>query len=62
MGQTHSENETFTQLAKKFFAFYGTRKVVTVFKRVCQRSLSWSRWILSTSYHPISLWLAVIFF
>jgi hypothetical protein len=38
-----------------FPAFYGTQRFITVFTTCLQWSLSWARWIQSTSSHPISL-------
>jgi hypothetical protein len=43
-----------TQLVK-FPAFYRTWRFVTVLTRSCHWSLSWARWIQSTSSHCISL-------
>jgi hypothetical protein len=34
------EKLTVTQVAKKFPTFYGTRKIITVFTRVCNESPS----------------------
>jgi len=34
---------------------YGTQRFITVFTRACHRSVSWVRWIQTTSSHPISL-------
>jgi len=39
-----------TKLDRKFPAFYGTRRFITAFTRVRHCSLSWARWIQSTSY------------
>jgi hypothetical protein len=36
-------------------AFYGTRRLITVFTRALHRSLSWARSIQSMPYNPISL-------
>jgi hypothetical protein len=44
-----------TQLVKKFPAFYGTRRFITVFTRTRHWSLSWARWIQSTPSHTVSL-------
>jgi hypothetical protein len=49
------EKMTVTQLAKKFPAFYATRKFITVFTRARRWSLSWARCIQSTPSHPISI-------
>jgi hypothetical protein len=43
------------QLVNKFPAFYGTRRFITVFTRACHWSLSWARWIQSTSSHTLSV-------
>jgi hypothetical protein len=48
------------QLVKKFPAFYGTRRFMTVFTRARHWSLSWVRWIQSTPSHLISLRLILI--
>jgi hypothetical protein len=42
------------QLVKKFPAFNGSRRFVTVFTRVRNWALSWATWILSTHWHYIS--------
>jgi len=44
-----------TQLVKKFPALYGTRRFITVFTRARHWSLSWSGWIQSKIFKPISL-------
>jgi len=44
-----------TQLAKKFPAFYETRRFITVFTTARHWSLSWARWIQSTPSHLISI-------
>jgi len=49
------EKLTVTELVKKFPAFYGTRWSTDVFTRPRHWTLSWARWIQSTSNHPISL-------
>jgi len=56
---TFLEQNTFWEtdshsLVKKFPAFYGTRRYITVFIRICHWSLSWTRWIQSTNFHPVS--------
>jgi hypothetical protein len=43
------------RLAKKFTAFYGSRRSITVFTGACHLSLAWARWNQSTSSHPVSL-------
>jgi hypothetical protein len=43
------------QLIKKFPAFYGTLKFITLFTRARHWSLLWSSWIQSTPSHPVSL-------
>jgi hypothetical protein len=48
------------QPLKKFSAFYGTRRFITVFTRALHWSLSWARAIQSTPSHPISLWSILI--
>jgi hypothetical protein len=48
------EKLTVTQLLK-FRTFYGTRRFITVFTRARHWSLSWARWILSTSSRPLPL-------
>jgi hypothetical protein len=42
------------QLLKKFSAFYGTGRFITVFTRALHWSLSWVRSIQSIPSHPIS--------
>jgi hypothetical protein len=42
------------KLLKKFPAFYGTRRFITVYTRARHLSLSWARSIQSTSPHPNS--------
>jgi len=37
------------------FFLYGTQRLITVFTRARQWSVSWARWIQSTSSHPASL-------
>jgi hypothetical protein len=44
-----------TQLVKKFPAFYGTWRFITLFTTARNRFLSWARWIHSTSSRHISL-------
>jgi hypothetical protein len=44
-----------TQLIKKFPAFHGAWRFITVFTRTHHWSLSWARWFQSISSHPISL-------
>jgi hypothetical protein len=44
----------FTQLLKKFPAFYGTRRFITIFTTARHWSLSWARRIQSTSSHTVS--------
>jgi len=43
-----------TQLVKRFPAFYGTRRFITVFARARHWPLSCSRCIQSTPSHPVS--------
>jgi len=40
---------------KKFPTFYGTRRFITVFTTARHWSLPWTRWIQSTTSHPITL-------
>jgi len=49
------QKQVLTQLVKKFPSFYGTRRFITVFARSNHWSLSWARYIHSTTSHPISL-------
>jgi len=49
------EKLTVTQLLKKFSAFYGTWRFITVLTRARHWSLCWARWIQSTPSHSISL-------
>jgi hypothetical protein len=44
------EKLTVTQLAKKFLAYYGTRRFIPLFTEARHYSVSWARWIQSTSY------------
>jgi len=53
---------TVTQPAKKFLAFYSTRRLTAVFTRAHHWSVSWARWIQSTTSHSISLRSIVILF
>jgi hypothetical protein len=46
---------TITQLVKKYPALYGTRSFTTLPIRAGNCSLSWAKWIQSTSFHIISL-------
>jgi hypothetical protein len=48
----HSPSEAVTQV-KKFPAFYGARRFITVFTTARHWSLSWARWVQSSS-HPVS--------
>jgi hypothetical protein len=52
--RVHLEKLTGAQLLKKFAAFYGTLWFITVFTSAHHRSLSWVRWIQSTSSNSIS--------
>ena len=47
------------QLIKKFTAFYGTRRIITAFTSVRQRSLSWASLIQSMPPHPTS-WRSIL--
>jgi len=51
-----------SQLVKKFPAFYGTPRFITVFITTSHWSLSWARWIHSTPSNPISLRSILILF
>jgi hypothetical protein len=42
-------------LMKIFPAFYGIRKLITVFTRSCHWSLSWATWTQFTTFHTVSL-------
>jgi len=55
MEQNLLEKLTSTQLVKKFPAFYGTRRFITVFTRARHWSESWARWIQSPTSYPIYL-------
>jgi hypothetical protein len=46
------EKLVFSELVKKFLAFYGTRMFIIMFTRSRLRPLSWSTWIQSTPYFP----------
>ena len=48
------EKLTVSRLVKKFLAFYGTRRFITVFIRTRHLSLSWARSIQSMPPQPIS--------
>jgi len=48
-------SETITQLVKKFPAFYGIRRFITMFTRANHLSLSRARWTQPVPPHPISL-------
>ena len=50
------------RLTKKFTAFYGSRRSVTVFTGPCHLSLSWARWNQSTSSHLVSLWCTLVLY
>jgi len=54
------EKLTVTQLVKKFPAFYGIRRFITMFTTVRHWFLSWATWIQSTSSHPIYPWCILI--
>jgi hypothetical protein len=53
------EKLIFVQLVKKFPSFYGTRRFITMFTRARHWSLSWVRWIQSTSSHPVSIYILI---
>jgi hypothetical protein len=46
------------QPLKKFPVFYGSRRFTSMFKRCRYRSLSWARWVQSTTSHTMSLILS----
>jgi hypothetical protein len=49
------ETLTVAQLAQNSYFFHGARRFITVFTRTRHWSLSWARWIQSTtSFHPTS--------
>jgi hypothetical protein len=48
------EKLTGSQLVKKFPAFYGTRRIITVFTSACHLSLSWASSVQSIPLHPTS--------
>jgi hypothetical protein len=49
------EKPPVAQLLKNFPTFYGTRRLITVFTKALQWSLSWAKSIQSIPPHPISL-------
>ena len=53
------EKLTYSQLVKKFPAFYGTRMFISAFISARHISLSWARSIQSTSPHPTS-WRSIL--
>ena len=53
------EKLTGLQLAKKFPAFYGTRRFITALTSVCHLSFSWASPIQSTYPHPTS-WRSIL--
>jgi hypothetical protein len=53
--RVHLDKPITTQLVKKFLAFYGIRKFITVLTRTRHWLLSWATCVHSTSSHPISL-------
>jgi hypothetical protein len=52
MDQRVLEKLTVTPLVKKFLAFYGTRRFITVFTPSRHWFLSWARWIQSIPSQP----------
>jgi len=56
------EKLTGLQLFKKFPAFYGTRRFITVFTSARHLSLSWASSIQSIPPHPTSWWSFLILF
>jgi len=55
MSRVRLEKLIVTQLLKKFPAFYGTPRFITLFTTARHWSLCWAIWIRSTTYHPISI-------
>jgi hypothetical protein len=53
------EKLTGLQLAKKFPAFYGTRRFITAFTSACHLSVSWACSIQSIPPHPTS-WRSIL--
>jgi len=49
------EKLTVAQLVKKFPAFYGSRRFITMFKRASHWTLFWARWTQSTNSRFIPL-------
>jgi hypothetical protein len=43
------------ELVNKFLTFYGTWSFIPVLTTACHSTLSWARWIRSTSSHSVSL-------
>jgi hypothetical protein len=54
------EKLTATQLVKKFTAFYGNRRFITVLKTARHWSLSWARYNESSPSYPVSLSVILI--
>jgi len=54
MSSVLQEKLTVAKLVKKCPAFYGTRRFITMFTLACHWSLSWTRWIQSTTFYPTS--------
>jgi hypothetical protein len=52
--RSHLKNLTVAEVVKKFPAFYGTRRFITLFGRTRHWDLSWGRRIYSTSSHTTS--------
>jgi len=61
-GPSGIKNGAFAHLMKKFLTLYGTRRFITVFKRVRYWTLSRVRWIHSVSSHTITLRSILILF
>jgi len=49
------EQATVTKLARKFLAFYGMLRFISVFTKACHWFLSSARYIQSTPFHLISI-------
>jgi hypothetical protein len=56
------ENLIVIQLVNKLTALYGTLRFITMFKKSCHKSFSWSKWIQSRLPSLISLLSILILF
>lgn len=50
-----SQNYAATNIVNKLPTFYGSCRFLTIFVQACFLSLSWAKWIQSTSLHPVYL-------